>query len=218
MPSTPTADRVRPAQPAETPASDGTLSWYARPAGMAWTLLVTSLVALAATIVIIVERSILAADPGHRTSCDLNPWVSCGRVMQSWQAMTFGFPNTYIGIVAFSVLITVAVSLLAGARFARWYWLLMNVGILAGFAFCVWLWYSAVYSIGTLCLYCMIVWAAMIPLFILLTVRNLAHGVIPAPPGVVRFATGWAGTLIAVAYVTVTGSVFVQFLPAFTGY
>ena len=67
-------------------------------------------------------------------------------------------------------------------------------------------------------LYCMIVWAAMIPLFILLTVRNLAHGVIPAPPGVVRFATGWAGTLIAVAYVTVTGSVFVQFLPAFTGY
>ena len=37
----------------------------------------------------------------------------------------------------------VAVSLLAGARFARWYWLLMNAGILAGFAFCVWLWYSA---------------------------------------------------------------------------
>ena len=41
---------------------------------------------------------------------------------------------------------------------------------------------------------------------------------IPAPPGVVRFATGWAGTLIAVAYVAVAGSVFVQFLPAFTGF
>ena len=40
----------------------------------------------------------------------------------------------------------------------------------------------------------------------------------PAPPGVVRFATGWAGTLIAVAYVAVAGSVFVQFLPAFTGF
>lgn len=64
----------------------------------------------------------------------------------------------------------------------------------------------------------MIVWAAMIPLFLLLTARNLAHGVIPAPPGVVRFATGWAGTLIAVAYVAVAGSVFVQFLPAFTGF
>jgi len=35
---------------------------------------------------------------------------------------------------------------------------------------------------------------------------------------VVRFATGWAGTLIAVAYVAVAGSVFVQFLPAFTGF
>ena len=59
---------------------------------------------------------------------------------------------------------------------------------------------------------------SMIPLFLLLPARNLAHGVIPAPPGVVRFATGWAGTLIAVAYVAVAGSVFVQFLPAFTGF
>ena len=35
--------------------------------------------------------------------------------------------------------------------------------------------------------------AAMIPLFILLTVRNLAHGVIPAHAAVVRFSAGWAG-------------------------
>lgn len=210
MPSTPTADRVRPAQPAETPASDGTLSWYARPAGMAWTLLVTSLVALAATIVIIVERSILAADPGHRTSCDLNPWVSCGQVMQSWQAMTFGFPNTYIGIVAFSVLITVAVSLFAGARFARWYWLLMNVGILAGFAFCVWLWYSAVYSIGTLCLYCMIVWAMVIAQLVLVTSRNIQTGTLPASPGAARLARELAWPVILILYVLVFATILLE--------
>jgi hypothetical protein len=41
--------------------------------------------------------------------------------------------------------------------------------------------------------------------------------VIPAPSTLVRLATEWAGTLIAVVYVGVAGSVFIQFLPAFTG-
>ena len=68
-----------------------------------------------------------------------------------------------------------------------------------------------------LCLYCMIVWAAMIPLFLLLTVRNLAHGVIPAPPRLVRFATEWAWTLVAIAYVAVAASVFFRFFSTFTG-
>ncbi|MEW1965758.1 vitamin K epoxide reductase family protein [Micrococcus sp. NPDC078436] len=152
------------------------LPWYARTRGTAWMLLVTSLIAMAATVVIIIERSILAADPTHRTSCDLNPWVSCGQVMQSWQAQTFGFPNTFIGVVAFSVLITVAMSLFAGARFARWYWLLMNACILAGFAFCVWLWHSAVYDIGTLCLYCMVVWTMVTVQLGLITSRTIQTG------------------------------------------
>ena len=210
MPATPTADRVRPAQPAESDPPVRDLSWYARPAGTAWMLLVTSLVAMAATIIIIVERSILAADPGHRTSCDLNPWVSCGQVMQSWQAMTFGFPNTFIGLVAFSVLITVAVSLFAGARFARWYWLLMNVGILAGFAFCVWLWYSAVYSIGTLCLYCMVVWAMVIVQLVLVTARNLQTGTLPASPGAARLARDLAWPVILILCVLVFASILLE--------
>lgn len=183
----------------------------ARPPGFATMLLVTSLIAIAATIVIIVERSILAVDPDHRTSCDLNPWMSCGKVMQSWQAGTFGFPNTYIGVVGFSVLITVAVSLFAGARFARWFWLLMNLGILAGLGFAAWLWYAAVYDINTLCLYCMIVWAMMAPMLVLLTVRNLQHGVIPASPRLRQIAADWAWPVIALLYVAVIGSILLRF-------
>ena len=130
--------------------------------------------------------------------------------MQSWQAHTFGFPNTYIGVVAFSVLITVGMSLLAGARFARWYWLLMNAGILAGFAFCVWLWYSAVYSIGTLCLYCMIVWAMVIAQLVLVTSRNLQTGTLPAPAGLVRLARELAWPVIVLLYVLVFASILLE--------
>ena len=204
-----TADEVRPhgGAPAD---DDRALSWYARPAGTGWMLLVTSLIAMAATIVIIVERSILAEDPGHRTSCDFNPWVSCGTIMKSWQAHTFGFPNTYIGVVAFSVLIPVAVSLFAGARFARWYWLTMNAGILAGFLFCVWLWYSAVYDIGTLCVYCMVVWAMVITQLVLITSRNVQTGLLGGSPRAARLARDLAGPAIAVLVLVVVASILMQ--------
>lgn len=181
-------------------------------------LLITGVVGWVASAILVLERLELYEDAGYITSCDINPWVSCGKVMGTWQSELFGFPNPLIGIVAFAVVISTAMVVLSGARPGRWYWAGLQAGVTLGMVFVAWLWFQALFVIHILCLYCMIVWAAMIPLFILLTVRNLAHGVIPAPPGVVRFATGWAGTLIAVAYVTVTGSVFVQFLPAFTGY
>lgn len=63
----------------------------------------------------------------------------------------------------------------------------------------------------------MVVWAVMIPLFILLTARNLVYGIIPAPGPVVRFVPTWAGTLITVVYVAVAVSVFSRFFTVFTG-
>ena len=36
-----------------------------------------------------------------------------------------------------------------------------------------WLIYSSLYSIGALCPYCMVVWAVTLPIFVLVSVRNL---------------------------------------------
>ena len=187
-----------------------------RPFGLV--LLVTGVVGWVASAILVLERLELYEDAGHITSCDINPWVSCGRVMGTWQSELFGFPNPLIGIVAFAVVISTAMVVLSGARPGRWYWAGLQVGVTAGAVFVAWLWFQALFVIHILCLYCMIVWAAMIPLFILLTVRNLAQGVIPAPAAVVRFAAGWAGTLVAVVYVAVAGSVVWAFFPALTGY
>lgn len=207
----PVADDATALTPRGTAPYPDERSALARPTGFAWMLLITSLIALAATIIIIVERSILAVDPNHRTSCDLNPWMSCGKVMQSWQAGTFGFPNTYIGVVGFSVLITVAVSLLAGARFARWYWLLMNLGILAGLGFALWLWYAAVYQINTLCLYCMIVWAMVIVQAVMATSANIQNGIIPASEGLRAKARDFAWPVVVLLYLAVVASIILHF-------
>ena len=118
--------------------------------------------------------------------------------MQTPQSSVFGFPNMFIGIVAFAVIITVGMALLSGARFARWYWLGLQAGVTLGFAFVVWLWFQALYEIRILCPFCMVVWAAMIPLFVWVTVRNIVHGVIPAPAGVARILgdSGWIITAL----------------------
>ena len=198
------------------PATETHLPGFARYRPFAVLLLVTGVIGWIASGVLVLERLALYRDPGHVTSCDINPWVSCGQVMGTWQSELLGFPNPLIGIVAFAVVITTAMAMLSRARFSDWYWGGLQAGVTVGLLFIIWLWYQALFVIHILCLYCMVVWAMMVPLFILLTVRNLAHGLFPASPAVVRFASQWAGTLIAVVYVAVAASVFFSFYSDFT--
>ncbi|GAA1348182.1 vitamin K epoxide reductase family protein [Falsarthrobacter nasiphocae] len=183
----------------------------------AWTLLVTSVGAWIASAILVAERLHLYKDPGYVTSCDINPWLSCGTVMKSWQAALFGFPNPLIGIVGFAIVVTIAMSMLAGARFRRWFWVCLQIGLFLALAFLGFLYYSAVFVIGALCIYCMIVWFFALPMFFATLKRNLVTGTIPAPAGVVRFFDHWTFVIVAVAEVLVFGGVFIQFYDAFLG-
>ena len=88
--------------------------------------------------------------------------------MKTPQGALFGFPNPFIGIVAFAIVITSAWRCWPGT---------VRPLVLAGPAgrhnpgmvFMVWLWSQALYEINALCLYCMVVWAMMIPLFVVTT-------------------------------------------------
>ena len=186
-----------------------------RPFG--WLLVITGVVGWLASGILVLEKLEVLKDPNHATVCDVNPWISCGQVMQTWQSSVFGFPNMFIGIVAFAITTAVGMALLAGARFARWYWLGLQAGITLGFIFVVWLWSQALYSIRILCPFCMVVWAAMIPLFVWVTVRNVVHGVIPAPAGLARILgdSGWI--ISALLYVAVIATIFFAFIQVFAG-
>jgi uncharacterized membrane protein len=183
----------------------------------AWLLLVTGFVGWLASGTLVLEKLEVLKDPTHVTVCDVNPWISCGQVMQTWQSSLFGFPNMFIGIVAFAVIITTAMGILAGATFARWYWLGLQAGVTLGFAFVVWLWSQALYSIHILCPFCMIVWAVMIPMFVWVSIRNVSHGVIPLPAGPARVLgdSGWI--LTALLYVAVIATIFFAFIQVFVG-
>jgi uncharacterized membrane protein len=164
-----------------------------------WLLLVTGIAGWLASGALVLEKLQVLQDPNHVTVCDVNPWISCGAVMKTWQSSLFGFPNMFIGIVAFAVIITTAVGLLSGARFSRGYWLGLQGGVTLGFVFVIWL------------------WAAMIPMFVWVTIRNITQGVIKAPAGLAKVLgdSGWI--IVALLYVAVIATIFFAFLHVFAG-
>ncbi len=142
-----------------------------------WILVVAGVIGLACSLIIMYDKVALLENPNFKPNCDLNPVVSCGSVMQSDQASAFGFPNPFIGIVGFSVVIATGVAILAGAtKLKRWYWLGLEFGTIFAIAFIHWLFFQSVYRIGALCPYCMVVWVMAITLFWYVTLYNIQMG------------------------------------------
>jgi uncharacterized membrane protein len=183
------------------------------PADRRWGLvaLVTAAFGFYGAATLVHERLQLFLDAGHRTSCDINSWLSCGTVMRTPQAEAFGFPNPFIGIVAYGIVLAVALAVLAGARFAPWYWWCVQAGVTLGWAFVLWLWWQTTFEINALCLYCMLVWIMQTVLLVHTTARNLGAGVIPAPAAVARAAGSWAWFASAALLVVIFGTVLVRF-------
>ena len=156
---------------AAAPAREAQVQFVGRAIG--WILTVAGGIGTIAAFALILDRIALLKDPAHVPSCSINPLLSCGPVMASPQAEVFGFPNPLIGLIAFPVLTTTGIVVLAGARLPRWYWLGLQAGATAGVVFVHWLIFQSLYRIGALCPYCMAVWVVTITAFWYLTLHNL---------------------------------------------
>lgn len=156
------------------------------PKHLPWLWIITGVVGLVAAFTLTLERIHVASDPNATLSCDLNIFISCKSVMLTEQARVLGFPNPLLGLMGFVAPIAVGVGVLAGARFAAWFWRAYLVGLTIGFLFVVWLWTQSTYVIGVLCPYCMVAWLAMIPLFVHTQLWLTSADVIEAP---VRWTT-----------------------------
>jgi len=142
-----------------------------------WILVVGGVIGIICSFIITLDKFKLAENPSYVPSCNLNPVVSCGSVMASHQGSAFGFPNPFIGLAAFAVLVTIGMGIWAGATFKkRWFWLGLEAGTIFGLAFVHWLFFESVYRIHALCPYCMITWIVVITTFWYVTLYNIEAG------------------------------------------
>lgn len=120
-------------------------------------MLAAGLIALAAAFTLSLEEIHLLKNPDAVLSCSFNIVLNCATVMQTWQASAFGFPNMFIGLMSYAVIVTVAVIGLSGVKYPRWFLIAANIGYLLGTLFAYWLFFQSVYVIQVLCPWCLVV-------------------------------------------------------------
>ena len=179
-----------------------------------WLLLICGLIAMTASVLLSIEVFNRLKNPNFVPICNLNPILSCTSVADSAQSHMFGFPNYFIGIAGFAAVSTVGASLLAGAKFKKWFWQTIEAGLLLSILFLSWLQFETLYRIGALCLFCMIVWAASIPMFWYATLYNIDAGHIVLPKGLrpaAAFARKHHADILVLWFLIIIGLILKRF-------
>ena len=174
-----------------------------RPTALAVWLIVAGLIGWWAAFSLTMERLHLLADPDALLGCNFSPLVQCSKNLESWQGSLLGFPNPILGLTGWMAPIVLGVAILAGARFARWFWWLFEAGVALAFVFVIWLIGQSIFVLGTLCPWCMVTWVVTIPTFYAVTLHVLRTGIIPAPRGIRNGADrlmSWVPLLAVVSY------------------
>jgi uncharacterized membrane protein len=179
-----------------------------------WLLLIGGVVAMAASIMLSIEVFDRLKNPHFVPICNLNPVLSCTSVADSPQSHLFGFPNYFIGIAGYAAVAAIGTALLAAAKFKRWFWQAVEIGLVFSLAFITWLQFETLYRIGALCIFCMIVWAATIPIFWYTTLYNLRSDNIRTPKklrSAVNFAQRHHADILVLWFLIIIGLILKRF-------
>ncbi len=93
--------------------------------------------------------------------------------MKTWQASVFGFPNMFIGLMGFPMVILISLLGLSQVRFPRWILIGAQIGYVLATLFAYWLFFNSVYAIQILCPWCLLVTFSMTMLTATITHYNL---------------------------------------------
>ncbi|GGH38864.1 vitamin K epoxide reductase family protein [Microbacterium album] len=173
------------------------------PTALALWLVIAGAIGWWAAFSLTAERFHLLMNPGSSAGCDFSLLVQCGANLTSWQGSVFGFPNPILGLTGWVAPVVVGMAILAGARFAKWFWALFALGMTFAFGFIVWLIGQSIYVLGTLCPWCMVTWLVTIPTFYAVLLHALRIGALPAPRAARRAAgtlVGWLPLLAVLSY------------------
>lgn len=111
-------------------------------------------IGLVASFLQMLEKIQLLKHADKALTCDLNSVFSCSNVLNAWQSSVFGFPNSLMCIIFFTVFAVVGLAGLSGALLPRGFRLGIHILSLALLGFALWFLWQSVYAIGSLCIFC----------------------------------------------------------------
>lgn len=150
-------------------------------------MLVGAALSLLAAFVLSVESYHLAKDPNTQLSCSVNVILNCATVAKHPSADMFGFPNSYFGMIAEPIVITVAIAGLAGIRFPRKFMLAAQVGYTLGLVYALYLLSISYFVIQALCPWCLLVTLTTILVWFAITRYNIREDNLFLPKGMQKY-------------------------------
>lgn len=136
-------------------------------------MLVGAILSLIAAFVLSVESIEIAKNPDAQLSCSVNIVLNCATVAKHPTAEMLGFPNSFFGMMAEPVVITVAIAGLAGIRFPRRFMLAAQIGYSIGMIYALVLFGISFFVIQALCPWCLLVTLTTLMVWFALTRYNI---------------------------------------------
>jgi len=177
-------------------------------------LFVLSIFGLVASFTLTYDAIETIKNPNFSPACNISPIISCGKALGSSRAELLGIPNPVYGIMAFTALLTLSVTLLAGAKYKKWFWMLVEAVAAVGLIGALYLFFYSMYGLGSICPWCSLVWVSVIAIFWIITTHLVATGVLAGKGASHRIADFWdkyAVPTLIVWYLAIIVIIFLRF-------
>lgn len=136
-------------------------------------MLIGAALSLLAAFVLSVESYQLAKNPDANLSCSVNVVLNCATVAKHPSAEMLGFPNSFFGMIAEPIVITVAIAGLVGIRFPRGFMFAAQIGYTLGLIYALYLLGISYFVIQALCPWCLLVTLTTILVWFAITRYNI---------------------------------------------
>ena len=163
--------------------------------------LVLSVVGAGASLALVMSELQRLKDPGSALFCDVNPLIGCSDTLQEPVAhLLFGVPNSVVGVGLFGALAAIFAMGAFGVRMPRVVAWGLLAGTAAGAAMVVFFLSVSIFEYRVLCPYCLVVWAVVLALGVLVWTWGIDEGVLGAGD---RTTSRYAWLLVIALYLVV---------------
>ena len=121
-------------------------------------------VGLIASFLQLLEKLNLLKHPGASLYCNLNSVFNCSNILNAHQSSVFGFPNSLLCIILFTVALTAGLVGLFGGlihKYLRFFFQSLAL-FTAGFGF--WYLWQSIFNVGAICIFCVFCYGGVLAL------------------------------------------------------